>query len=78
MTIRIYVDVGPDCPPDRLWLARIERGTTATTVFAPTQAEARSKAEAAVARERELQERLRAAAKRERKAAADNPQRSHP
>lgn len=54
MGIRIYVDTGADCPPDRLWLARIERGATvATTLFAGTQSEVRAKAEAAVAAEQE-------------------------
>lgn len=69
MGIRIYVDTDDNPPPGREWLARIERGTTATVVFGATKAEARARAEAAVAREQEMQERLRAAAKRERKAA---------
>ncbi|GJE01460.1 hypothetical protein [Methylobacterium isbiliense] len=53
MKISVFVCANADCPPDRLWLARIERGTTATTVFAPTQADVRVKAEAAVAAEQE-------------------------
>ncbi|MGY2052364.1 hypothetical protein [Methylobacterium sp. JK268] len=47
MTIRVFVCVDEACPPDRLWLPRIERGTTATTVFGPTQADVRLKAAAA-------------------------------
>lgn len=69
MAFRVYADADENPPPGREWLARIERGTTATVVFGATKAEVRAKAEAAVARERELQERLRAAASRPRKTA---------
>ncbi|KMO28555.1 hypothetical protein [Methylobacterium aquaticum] len=53
-TIRLYVDTDDAPPPGREWLARIERGTTATAVWGSTRAEAREKAERAVAEEARL------------------------
>ncbi len=53
-TIRLYADTDDNPPPGREWLARIERGTTATVVWGSTRAEARERAERAVAEEARL------------------------
>lgn len=53
-TIRLYADTSDSPPPGREWLARIERGSTATVVWGSSRAEARAKAERAVAEEARL------------------------
>ncbi|AWN47197.1 hypothetical protein DK419_13440 [Methylobacterium terrae] len=53
-TIRLYPDTSDEVPPGREWLARIERGTTATVVWGLSKAEARERAERAVTEEARL------------------------
>ncbi|MEN3234213.1 hypothetical protein PUR29_11450 [Methylobacterium ajmalii] len=53
-TIRLYPDADDNPPPGREWLARIERGSTATVVWGSSKAEARARAEKAVADEARL------------------------
>jgi hypothetical protein len=53
-TIRLFSDSDDHPPPGREWLARIEKGNTATVVWGSSKAEARAKAERAVAGEARL------------------------
>ena len=63
-TIRLYADTGDTPPPGREWLARIERGTTATVVWGSSKAEARARAEEAGRADEARRARAQAAARK--------------
>ena len=63
-TIRLYADTSDAPPPGREWLARIERGNTATVVWGSSRAEARAKAEEAVRAEEDRRARMLAAVRK--------------
>ncbi len=67
--ITLYRVCNSACLPERRYLARLERGTTATVVWGSTEEEARSLAEAAVRDEEALIAKQRAAYQASRSAA---------